>query len=56
MHCFGSEVGSINNSFNIIPLRPDMHRLFDPQWFTIVPKTDPSQESAEVYNYHNTLV
>lgn len=56
--------GDINTSSNIIPLRKDLHKCFDDQWFVIIPKPTSSStryvthillpQAAQIWpNFHN---
>jgi hypothetical protein len=70
MDQYGSGVGDIDNSNNVVPLRADMHRCFDKRWLTFVPKvaqrnTGVAQfvthilmdDAAELWpTYHNVLI
>jgi hypothetical protein len=38
MDRYGSGVGDIDNSHNLVPLKVDMQKCFDKQWLTFVPK------------------
>ncbi|PGG97114.1 hypothetical protein AJ79_09342, partial [Helicocarpus griseus UAMH5409] len=38
MSRYGRDLGDIDDSVNLFPLRPDIHKCFDKRWFVIVPK------------------
>jgi hypothetical protein len=38
MSRYGRDLGDIDDSVNLLPLRPDIHKCFDKRWFVIVPK------------------
>jgi len=45
MTIYTSEVGTVNNSRNMMLLRADLHSIFDARTFAIVPKTAQDQEN-----------
>ncbi|KAK2750047.1 hypothetical protein FQN55_002765 [Onygenales sp. PD_40] len=47
MDQYGTDLGDINDSANLILLRSDIHRSFDNRWFAIVPKVAGGGGSPE---------
>ncbi|EEQ84126.1 hypothetical protein, variant [Blastomyces dermatitidis ER-3] len=48
MSQYCTNLGDIDDSANLVSLRPDIHKCFDNRWFVIVPKVAGGRDAPEV--------